>query len=742
LEVRSEVVSNEERYLGKTLPKSNKSAHNYAFIDLALTWLETLLDMRTFQRHGMNQPEGAESAEPSTILSQYVSRLQEIENQLTSMREDARQGDEPLPFDVLAQRYQLGPLEERILLLALGTRLDASLRKRIARFKDNILLDYCDVDLCLGVLFDGRVDRLAAMEHFRVDAPLVRTQLIKPVPAKEGSADALVGYELHVPERVISYLLGHEALEAKLAPFCWLSRPDVLLDTVVLPDVTFREMLHLAEQFGERSITRKTGGANALGPLDEAVLVQLSGESGTGKSHLAAALATHLGVYMLEVDCGKLATDEARFKSLLEEILWQARIVGAIVVFDQADAILGERNARLSTFFSEMDRWDGLAFLCTNDARKLDASVARAVVYQFDFEAPEMLDRLRLWQVHLPNGLKVGKDVDLEDIAMQYELTGGQIKNAVLVATNMALSNAGNLKTITQEHLMRSAHTQMRAKVTEFARRSKVSLTMDDLILPDDVKTEIDAILDAAKKRSFVMNKWGFAKKLVTGKGIVTMFCGEPGTGKTLCAEILANELSLELYQISIPQVMSKYIGETEKNIAKIFQSAKANHAMLLFDEADSLFASRVKVETSVDKFSNMETNLLLQEIERFEGIVILTTNLDKQIDKAFQRRIQFKVTFPFPEADMRTMIWEKHFPSECPVADDLDWELLGESFELSGGHIKNAVLRAAYRAACTDHIVSMENIRYAAEQECKHAGKLFRSFKLEHEFDEAGGMF
>ena len=134
-----------------------------------------------------------------------------------------------------------------------------------------------------------------------------------------------------------------------------------------------------------------------------------------------------------------------------------------------------------------------------------------------------------------------------------------------------------------------------------------------------------------------------------------------------------------------------------------------------------------------------------MQEIERFEGIIILTTNLDKQIDKAFQRRIQFKVNFPFPEADMRSMIWAKHFPKECPVDDNLDWELLGESFELSGGHIKNAVLRSAYRAACAEEPVTMEIIRYAAEQECKQAGKLFRSFKLEHvyedAYDEAGGI-
>jgi SpoVK/Ycf46/Vps4 family AAA+-type ATPase len=391
----------------------------------------------------------------------------------------------------------------------------------------------------------------------------------------------------------------------------------------------------------------------------------------------------------------------------------------------------------LPAIFAEFERWNGLAILCTTDASLLDSSLERWVVYQYEFEPPEMPERERLWELHLPTDVPCADDVHLEQLASQYELTGNQIKNAVLVATNYALSRDPMAPILTLDCLKRASHTQMRASLSQYARRSKVKLTLEDLVLPVAEKSEIESILDAARHRTFVMTRWGFGKKLTTGKGIVIMFCGEPGTGKTLCAEIMAQMLDLQLYHVSIPQVMSKYIGETEKNISQIFQTAKANHAMLLFDEADALFTSRVKVETSVDKFANMETNLLLQEIERFEGIVILTTNLDKQIDKAFQRRIQFKVTFPFPEAEQRSLIWEHLFPPECPLSDDMDWDLLGKSFEISGGHIKNSVLRAAYRAACTGGTVTMETVRFAAEQECKQAGKLFRSFKLEHELDD-----
>ena len=357
----------------------------------------------------------------------------------------------------------------------------------------------------------------------------------------------------------------------------------------------------------------------------------------------------------------------------------------------------------------------------------------RWVFYQLEFEAPEMMDRARLWTIHLPVEPRCAAEVDIEFLASQFEITGNQIRNAALVAANMALSEPvpADEKRITTVHLTKAVHAQMRASLSQYARRSKVKLSLNDLVLPDAEKKEIQTIIDASANRAYVMSKWGFGAKLTTGKGIVVLFSGDPGTGKTLCAEIMARELGLELYQISIPQVMSKYIGETEKNIQKIFDSAKANHAMLLFDEADSLFTARVKVDTSVDKFSNMETNLLLQEIERFDGVIILTTNLEKSIDKAFQRRIQFKVHFPFPEAESRARIWQMLFPKTCPLSADMDWEVVGKSFEISGGHIKNAVLRAAYRAVISGGEVNMETIRFAAEQECKQAGKLFRSFKL-----------
>ena len=211
-------------------------------------------------------------------------------------------------------------------------------------------------------------------------------------------------------------------------------------------------------------------------------------------------------------------------------------------------------------------------------------------------------------------------------------------------------------------------------------------------------------MLTACRNRIFVMTKWGFGKRLVTGKGITVLFKGDPGTGKTLCAEIMASELGMKLYQVSIPRLVSKYVGETEKNISKIFASARANHCMLLFDEADSLFAKRTEVKSSVDRYANLEVNYLLQRIEAFSGITLLTTNLDSSIDPAVRRRLAAHVKFYAPDEGERAELWRRMLAVDAPRAADINADDLAQQFaDMTGGNIKNAVIGAAFLAAAED---------------------------------------
>lgn len=702
------------------------------FVDLLVARFELILETLYYGRYGIPADSG-EVTDPSTLIEARKKQIAQVDRRLLTLRNEERTRGTPLPFDQLVAAYRLEPVDAEILALAVAPMFDPGVRDLIARFRDNILLNFVDVDLCLRVQFSTRRERLAALEHFGENARLARQRLIKLRSHKEARAEQLLAYEVQVPGRVVNFLLGQTDLDPALSGYARLVPAAVPFHHVVLGESTLADVRNLAAQFSGRLRSAGAALTTEMGPVSRGAALQFCGPSGTGKTHLARALATELGTHTLEVDCGRLASEDGRFKQVVEDLFWQARVSGAVIVFDRCEAILGEASGRLTAVTGELDDFEGLAIFVTQDKTKLDPAMERWVIYQVDFEPPDVEERARLWEIHLPKSPEWGPDVDVEFLATQFELTGNQIRNAALVGANMALAEplSEGQQRITARHLHRAAHAQMRASLSQYARRSKIKLSLEDLILPDAEKKEVQTIIDAAKSRAFVMSKWGFGSKLSTGKGVVVLFSGDPGTGKTLCAEIMARELEQELYQISIPQVMSKYIGETEKNIQKIFDSAKANHAMLLFDEADSLFTSRVKVESSVDKFSNMETNLLLQEIERFDGVVILTTNLEKSIDKAFNRRIQFKVHFPSPEPPARSAIWKLLFPKACPIAPDMDWDLVGKSFDISGGHIKNAVLRAAYRAAITGGVVTMETIRFAAEQECKQAGKLFRSFKL-----------
>lgn len=253
---------------------------------------------------------------------------------------------------------------------------------------------------------------------------------------------------------------------------------------------------------------------------------------------------------------------------------------------------------------------------------------------------------------------------------------------------------------------------------------------MDNLVLPDEPLAKVKELLAACRARTRVLDGWGFGSRLATGKGLVALFAGEAGTDKTLTAEILAGELGMSLHIVAIPKIVSKWVGETEQNIRSVFQVARAHHAILLFDEADSLFAKRVAVEKAQDHFQNMEVNLLLQEVERFEGIVLLTTNLEANMDKAFQRRILFKIDFPSPGPDERARIWRTLIPREAPIEGSIDFGELGFALELTGGQIKNAVLRAAYSACAHRRGLTQEGLLESGRREAQTAGKLVRMLR------------
>jgi ATP-dependent 26S proteasome regulatory subunit len=364
--------------------------------------------------------------------------------------------------------------------------------------------------------------------------------------------------------------------------------------------------------------------------------------------------------------------------------------------------------------------------LTTSTPERLDPTLDRRVLLRLPLEVPTGALREQIWRQLLLSTVPLD-GVDINHLAKRYELSGGSIRSAVLYAVSKAVARGGG-SPLTMADLDAAAQAQLRGDLTSWAERTRhTKLTLDVLVLPHDEKSQIEEIIAAGRNRAKVLHSWGFNEKLPTGKGLVVLLSGEPGTGKTLAAEVIASELNLSLYRVNPAKVVSKYVGETEKNLNEILAQAKSTHAILFFDEADALFSSRVaKVETANDRFVNMETNFLLQQLERYEGIVILATNLETSIDQAFKRRIAYHIVIPFPKPADRERIWRTLMPSRAPVGK-IDYAKMGKTFDLSGGHIKNAILRAAYIAAQRDQVIDYDLLAEAAERECAAAGKLFQ---------------
>jgi len=246
-----------------------------------------------------------------------------------------------------------------------------------------------------------------------------------------------------------------------------------------------------------------------------------------------------------------------------------------------------------------------------------------------------------------------------------------------------------------------------------------------ELVLPDDVVDVLRDMIAMVRERAQILERWGYQRHLGISRGVAAMFSGEPGTGKTMAASVVASELGLELVRIDLSAVVSKYVGETEKNLAKIFDEAQDAHAMLLFDEADSLFGKRTELRTAQDRFANLEINYILQRMESFDGVSVLTTNAEAAIDPALQRRLNFRIRFPEPEVDEREQLWRRLLPPQAGLHDGVDFHALAERFDMTGGYIKNAVVRAAVIAARAGRGLTAEDLWTGAHHEYVEMGKV-----------------
>ncbi|RPJ61098.1 MAG: ATP-binding protein [Acidobacteria bacterium] len=627
----------------------------------------------------------------------------------------------------LARLFRLSPFDVDALLICLAPELDRRYGKLYAYLQDDVTQKAPSVDLILNLLCDSADEKVEGRRRLTNDSPLRRYSLLEFRREGDQSSSGLTR-PLKIDDRILHFLLDVDSLDPQTTVFSSVAKPRFGIDELLLPAEIGQGFVSL---FQNRV---------AAHSLEEGVACfVLQGPEGAGKRSLAEALCQAADKPLITADLSQTPVAPSDFSSSLGHLLREASLRGAFLYFNHAESVLGnqEHSASRPVFLKLLEEWDGVAILGSScEWPATDEPDIRAF-FKIAIPPPDYPMRLRLWELFLDrNGCIVEDRLTVEQVADRFQFTPGKIHRAVVEAQRQASLNGRKSTAIQSEDLFQACRCLSSGRLSSLARRVVPVYRLNDIVLPPPGLRLLREICLHVEHRHKVFQTWGFQNRFSLGKGLNILFVGPSGTGKTMAAEIVAGELRLELYKIDLSSVVSKYIGETEKNLDRIFEAAQLSNAILFFDEADALFGKRSDVKDSHDRYANIEISYLLQKMEEQEGIVILSSNLNKNIDEAFTRRMRFVVEFPFPEEEHRYRIWKTIFPKDTPLSADIDLRFLAGKFKIAGGNIRNIALNAAFLAASNSGVVGMEHVMRAAAHEFQKMGRLCVKSDFEHYFD------
>ncbi|MGN0687621.1 MAG: ATP-binding protein [Oscillospiraceae bacterium] len=467
-----------------------------------------------------------------------------------------------------------------------------------------------------------------------------------------------------------------------------------------------------------RDIAQSASVAVLHSQQDKTLLVCIFGRYASGRKFTVKHCAAMSGDSVMFVDAASLL-NSGDIRAAFNSAAVTARLEGCSICITDFECFLNEDNTdklhELTTALKGAAEQLGTHLYITSEKKWNGANLSEKLT-KLDFEIPETdeAQRLALWEHYMRSNFD--PELSAQELAAKFRFTAGQVKAAADRAASLAaLSDSGS---VSSELLHQSCYDQVVVGLDTLATPIKPAYDWDDLVLP---QSEIKQLKDACthiRYRHTVYNEWGFGKKAAYGRGLSLLFSGPPGTGKTMAAQVLTNQLHMQLYKVQLSQIVSKYIGETEKNLRKVFTEAKNANCVLFFDETDALFGKRSEVKDSHDRHANIETAYLLQQMEEYDGVVLMATNLLQNIDEAFMRRISFVVSFPFPDAATRALLWKKMLDTCAPISPDVDFGFLAENFKIAGGNIKNCVVHAAFLAAAEGISIGMKHLLNAVVKE------------------------
>ncbi len=587
----------------------------------------------------------------------------------------------PPAMEVLCRLFALSDFERDILLLCAAVELEAGFTELCQAVQGQATMRGAPtLGLALALFGNAHWSALTPA------APLRYWRLVEV-----GSGDTLMTSPLRIDERALHYLTGLRYPDDSLTGYV-----ELLLPEGAPPGSSHQALLSDMAAVWEQADKRWP-------------VLQLSGNDGLIRRRLAAQAIAHCGLqpYLMRADSLPLAASELTALTRLwerEAILSNAGLVLEWQNASECDA--GRRHA-IECFIETVRS----PLVVCSDSR---GSYAYREVMNFELPRAQADEQRQMWNAALGDWAPK-LNGQLGQLVAQFDV-GEQMIQSVCRQVRYEHGDAMPDTDLLHQRLWSECRQQLRPSLDDLAQRITVKASWEDLVLPPRQLETLRDIVIQVRQRARVYEEWGFAEKSSRGLGISTLFSGPSGTGKTLAAEVLAAGLQLDLYRIDLSQVVSKYIGETEKNLKRIFDAAEGGSAVLLFDEADALFGKRSEVKDSHDRYANIEVSYLLQRIEAFRGLAILTTNLKESIDEAFMRRVRFAINFPFPAPDQRAAIWARIFPVQTPT-QDLNADRLAQ-LNVTGGNIRNIALHAAFLAAEGDGVVTMAHMLRAARAE------------------------
>ncbi|MBD2511490.1 ATP-binding protein [Nostoc sp. LEGE 12447] len=668
--------------------------NNEEYLTKALVWLRLCLKRQAQQLEQAGKKALPQSGIPKLQFRghQYLSNpdhseitIEEVTKAAKDMHIVAAQQPPPAML-IVSQRLGLSQFEQQVLLLCAAIDLDTRIAKLCAQAQDNLNQPYPTFALVFSLFEQPAWDVLSP------ERPLRYWRLLE---INQPGAQPLTHSALRADERVVNYLKGLNYLDDRLTPLLMpLDTAGLGLELPPSQQQVIAEIVPYLRQSPQRSL-----------------IIQLLGTDSASKQLIAQQAAQSLGCFLYRLPVEMLPTQVGELETLMR--LWEREsLLLPIILYIDAQEIPEAQTPSLHRFLS---RSNGLLFL---SSREINSNLGRTNI-AVDIDKPTTEEQRQIWE----NMLGDRSNEISAQLASQFNLnllTIQQIAQTTQAKTDITDPNF-------HKELWTACLANTRPQLDTLAQRLYPKATWEDIVLPPEETNLLEQIADQVRQRRKVYQEWGFEERMNRGFGISALFAGESGTGKTMAAEVIANDLRLNLYRIDLSAVVSKYIGETEKNLRRLFDAAEDGGTILFFDEADALFGKRSEVKDSHDRYANIEINYLLQRMEAFKGLAILATNMRNALDNAFVRRLRFIVTFQFPSPTERQKMWQRAFPETVPK-ENLEFARLAK-FNLTGGSIHNIALNSAFLAAQQQTPVTMPLVLQAARTE-------FR--KLERPINEA----